>query len=134
MFEKIIPVFIALIALQFLIKFINRRRLNKKSPVRDFDYKKKIDEFMKVSNFDEGVNNERILNDELRSGLGKPELMLGIPESMRDVRKGLNLIIDGVTHGIKSKISVNPVDEIKYNNPGQMFDEIIEVINKHKII
>ena len=134
MLEKIFPVIIALIALQILIRYRNKNKKNvKHTSRRDFDYKKKIDEFMKVSNYDEGVNREQVLIDGIHSGLGKPELILGIPDSMRDVRKNLNLIIDGVTYGVKGKIGSGPVDEIKYNSPDKMFDEIVEVINRHKI-
>lgn len=134
MFEKIIPVIVALIALQFLIRFMNKKKQSQQTSTRDFDYKKRIDEFMRISNFDEGTNNERILTDEVRSGLGKPELILEIPDSMRDVRRSLNLIIDGVTQGVKAKIGTNPAHEIKYNSPDKMFDEIVEVINRHKIL
>ena len=133
MFEKIIPVIVALIALKFLIRFMNKKRQNSPASTRDFDYKKRIDEFMKISNYDEGTNNDRILSDEVRSGLGKPELLLEIPDSMRDVRRSLNLVIDAVTQGVKAKIGSNPPQEIKYNSPDKMFDEIIAVINRHKI-
>jgi hypothetical protein len=133
MFEKVIPVIIALIALQFLIRFMNKRRASKPVQTRTQDYKKRIDEFLRVSNFDEGANSDRILTDEIRSGLGKPELMLEIPDSMRDVRRNLNLIIDAVTHGVKSKIGSNPASEIKYSSPDKMFEEIVAVINRHKV-
>lgn len=133
MFEKVIPVIAALIALQFLIRFMNRKKQNNQISTREFDYKKRIDEFLKVSSYDEGVNHDRILTDEIRSGLGKPELLLEIPDSMRDVRRNLNLIIDGVTQGVKAKTGTNPALEIKYNSPDKMFDEIVEVINRHKI-
>jgi len=49
---------------------------------------------------------------------------------MRDVRKNLNLIIDGVSHGVKAKVGEKS-DIIKYNNAEEMFDEIVDVINKH---
>jgi len=133
MLEKVIPVIIAVIALQFIIRFMQKKKKEKTSTTRDFDYKKKIDQFLKVTNYDEGVSNERILVDDIRSGLGKPDIILGIPETMRDVRKDLNLIIDAVTHGVKDKIGKNPTIEINYNNPGKMFDEIVEVIKKHKL-
>lgn len=133
MFEKVIPVIIALIALQFLIRFMNKRKVSKPVQARNLDYKKKIDQFMQVSNYDEGVNSDRILTEEIRSGLGKPELMLEIPDSMRDVRRNLNLVIEGVSHGVKSKIGSNPASDIKYNSPDKMFDEIVAVINRHKI-
>ena len=133
MFEKIIPVIVALIALQFLIRFMNKKRQSQQTSTREFDYKKRIDEFMRISNYDEGANHDRILTDEIRSGLGKPELLLEIPDSMREVRRGLNLIIDAVTHGVKAKIGTNPSHDIKYNSPDMMFDEIVEVIKRHKI-
>jgi hypothetical protein len=44
----------------------------------------------------------------------------------------LNLIIDGVTHGVRSKTGKNPVIEVKYKDPARMFDEIVEIIRKHK--
>lgn len=133
MLDKVLPIIIAIIAMQFLIRFMQKKRNSNKTPVRDYDYKKKIDQFMKVSNYDEGVANDRILIDEIRSGLGKTELLLEIPDSMREIRRELNLIIDGVTHGVKSKIGKNPVIEIKFKDPGRMFDEIVEIIKKHKL-
>lgn len=133
MFERVIPIIIALVALQLLVRYMNNRRVKKKAVPRDFDYKRKIDQFLKISNYDEGINNERILTDEIRSGLAKPDLLLEIPDSMRDVRRGLNLIIDGVTHAVKGKIGAKNSGDISYNNAAGMFDEIVEVINRHKI-
>ena len=133
MLETILPVIIAVIAMQFLIRFMQKKRSENKTTTRDYDYKKKIDQFMKVSNYDEGVVSDRILADEIRSGLGKPEILLGIPDSMREIRKELNLIIDGVTHGVRSKTGKNPVTEIKYKDPAGMFDEIVKIIKKHKM-
>ncbi len=132
MLEKILPVIIAVIAMQFLIRFMQKKRSENKTTTRDYDYKKKIDQFMRVSNYDEGVGSDRILVDEIRSGLGKPELLLGIPDSMREIRKDLNLIIDGVTHGVRSKTGKNTATEVKYKDPAGMFDEIVEIIKKHK--
>lgn len=133
MLEKVLPVIIAVIALQFIIRFMQKKRREKTPTTRNFDYKKKIDQFLKVTNYDEGVSNERILIEDIHSGLGKPDIILGIPENMRDVRKDLNLIIDAVTHGVKDKIGKNPSIEISYNSPAKMFDEIVEVIKKHKL-
>ncbi len=133
MLEKVLPIIIAVIAMQFLIRFMQKKRSQNKTVPRDYDYKKKIDQFMKVSNYDEGAGSDRILADEIRSGLGKPDLLLGIPDSMRETRKELNLIIDGVTHGVRSKIGKNPVIEVKYKDPVRMFDEIVEIIKKHKL-
>lgn len=133
MLEKIIPVIIALFAIQLLIRFLNNRKKNSKPSSRNLDYKKRIDEFLKISSYDEGVNRERVLTDEIRSGLGKPELILNIPDNMRDVRRNLNLVIDAVTQGVKSKTGSLPEHEKKYSSPDRMFDEIIEVINRHRI-
>ena len=132
MFEKIIPLIIALFAFQFFIRYMNKRKKNNQSSVRNFDYKKRIDEIMKISNYDEGVNAGQLLKNDIRSGLGKPELMLGIPDNMRDVRSGLNLIIDAVTNGVKGKIGSLPAGDNMYKDSAAMFDEIIEVIKKHK--
>ncbi len=133
MLEKVIPIILAIIALQFVIRFMQKNKKAKSVNTRNLDYKAKIDQFMKVTNYDEGTNDERILTDEIRSSLGKPDLLLEIPDSMREVRRDLNLIIDAVTHGVKSKISKNPTDEIKYNNPDKMMDEIVEIIKRHKM-
>lgn len=133
MFEKIIPVIAAVLVLQFLIRFMQKKKKEKNSQPRNFDYKKKIDQFMKYSNYDEGVNSEKLLIEDIRTGLGKTEFFSGIPEDKREVRRELNLIIDAVTHGIRSKLGSNSTDEMKYNNPEKMFDEIVKVINNYKI-
>jgi len=131
MFEKVLPIIAALIFIQLAVRFIKMRNSRPKVDSRNFDYKTRIDEFMKISNYDEGVGAGRKLAEEARQGLGS-DLILGIPDSMRDVRKNLNLIIDGVSHAVKSKIGERS-DMIKYNNAAEMFDEIVEIINRHKI-
>lgn len=133
MFEKIIPVIIALIALQLLIKYINKRKKNNPSPSRNLDYKTKIDQYLKIGNFDEGLNNQKLFRDEIRTKLGNPDLMMDVPDSMNDVRRSFYLIIDGVTHAVKAKTGSKSGDDIKYNMPEKMFDEIVEVIKRHKI-
>ncbi|MCL2154521.1 MAG: hypothetical protein FWH53_02530 [Leptospirales bacterium] len=131
MFEKFIPVIIVLILIQLVIRFMKMKNSRPKVDSRNFDYKKRIDDFMKISNYDEGVGAGRKLSEEVRQGLGG-DLIMGIPESMRDVRKNLNLIIDGVSHGVKAKIGERS-DIIKYNNAAEMFDEILAIINRHKV-
>jgi len=131
MFEKIIPIIAALILLQFAMKFLISRKSKQKVNTNRFDYKKRIDEFMKISNYDEGVGAGNKLSEDVRQGLSG-DLLLDIPESMRGVRKDLNLIIDGVIHGVKAKIGERANME-KYNNAAEMFDEILEIINRHKL-
>lgn len=133
MFEKLIPVILALLAVQILIRVMQKKRRTNQSPSRNFDYKKRIDQLMKISNYDEGVNSEQAMIDEIRSGLGKPDMISGIPDNMRSVRRDLNLIIDAVTQGVKSKTGKTPVDAVRYHSPEKMFDEIVEVIRKHSV-
>ena len=128
--EKFIPIIAILIFIQLAIKFM-RSRKSKQPASQRFDYKKRIDEIMRISNYDEGVGAGRKLSEEARQGLGG-DLLLGIPDNMRDVRKNLNLIIDGVSYGVKAKVGEKS-DIIKYNNAEEMFDEIVEVVNKHKV-
>jgi hypothetical protein len=131
MFEKLIPIILVLILMQVAIKFINKNRRKPRVNSRNFDYKKRIDDFMRISNYDEGVGAGRKLAGEVQQGLGN-DLILGIPENMRDVRKDLNLIIDGVSCAVKAKIGEKS-DVIKYTNGAEMFDEIVEIINRHKV-
>jgi len=133
MFEKIIPVIVALIALQLLVKFKNKRKNNYNAQSRGLDYKERINQFLKISSFDQGANNEKILIDEILSNLGDPELQNEIPDDMPDIRRELYLIIDGVTHAVKGKIGSKNNENIKYNSPGKMFDDIVEVIKKYKL-
>jgi len=133
MLEKILPVIAMLVALQLLLRFMQRRRkTERQGPSRYSEYKEKIDRFMKISNYDEGADYDRIFSDEIRSGIARPELIMGIPESMRDVRKDLNLIIDGVNHAVGAKIHSDRSDDVKYRDPAKMFDELVEVIKKHQ--
>ena len=131
MLEKLIPIIAVLLFIQIAVKLMRAKKSKPKADSRNFDYKKRIDEFMKISNYDEGVGAGHKLTEEARQALGS-ELIQGIPDNMRDVRKNLNLIIDGVSCAVKSKIGEKS-DMIKYNNAAEMFDEIVEVINKHKI-
>jgi len=133
MLEKILPVIAMLVALQLLLRFMQRRRKTEsQGSSRYSEYKEKIDRFMKISNYDEGADYDRVFSDEIRSGIAKPELIMGIPESMRDVRKGLNLIIDGVNHAVRAKTGTPGTGDIKYRDAAGMFDELVEVIKKHQ--
>ena len=131
MFEKLVPIIFILIVIQLAMKFINKNKSKPRVDSRHFDYKKRIDDFMRISNYDEGVGAGRKLTGEVHQGLGG-DLISGIPDNMRDVRKNLNLIIDGVSCAVKAKIGEKS-DVVKYTDEAEMFDEIVEIINRHKI-
>ena len=131
MFKQVIPIIAILIIIQLAMIFMKRKKSKQKPNANKFDYKKRIDEFIRISNYDEGVGAGNKLSEEMRQGLGG-NLILGIPDNMRSVRKDLNIIIDAVSHAVKAKIGEKS-DIVKYNNADEMFDEILEVINKHKL-
>lgn len=136
MFERILPVIIALVILQILIRFMQKRKKREHKlhgSSRYSEYRDKVDRLMKAGNFEDAGNYDRILSDEIRSGIAKPELIMEIPDSMRDVRRGLNLIIDGVNHAVKAKTGNESGDEIKFKDAAQMFDELVEVVKKHQV-
>ena len=133
MIEKIIPVLVALIALQFIIRFISRKKPPKPSAWRDLDYKRKIDELMKIGNFDDVNTTGKSLQEEVKSRLATADLYMEIPDNMRDVRRGLNLVIDAVITGVKAKGGGGTPDAGNYKDPAGMFDEIVEVVKKHKV-
>ena len=132
MFEKILPVIMALVALQLIVRFMARKKSGKPSAWRELDYKRKIDELMKIGNFDDANTTGKSLQEEVKARLAKPELYMEIPDDMRDVRRGLNLVIDAVTTGIRAKTGSGQRDMSNYNDPAKMFDEIVEVVKKHK--
>ncbi len=132
MLEKIVPVIIALVVLQLFIRYMNKKRKNEPVSHDRADYKKRIDELMKVSNYDEGVNAGHSLSEEVKKTLGNPEIITGIPENMRDVRRSLNRIIDAVTQGVKAKTGLLKESESQFKDPAAMFDEIVEVVNRHR--
>jgi hypothetical protein len=131
MFEKVLPIIVVLIIIQFAIRLIKNKSSKAKVNKHRYDYKDRIDEFMRISNYDEGVGAGRKLSEEVRHGLGS-ELLQGIPENMHDVKKNLNLIIDGVSHAVRAKIGERE-EIIKYNNAAEMFDEILSIVNRHKV-
>ena len=133
MIEKVLPVIIALVFLQLLIRFISRKKTTKPSAWRDLDYKRKIDELMKIGNFDDAITTGKSLQDEVKARLAKPELYMEIPDNMRDVRRGLNILIDAVITGIKAKTGSGKGDMSHYKDPAKMFDELVEVVKKHKV-
>jgi hypothetical protein len=132
MFEKLVPLIFIIIALQFIMKIMNKRNRNNQTIMRDFDYKRKIDQLMKTGNMNGSIYKERLLTDDLRFKMQKSNLISGIPDSMGELKSGINLIIDAVTHSIKEKLGTNNSIESKYSAPEKMFDEIVEVINRHK--
>ncbi len=126
MFDKIIPVIIALIALQFIIRVIQKRKYRvTRSEWRDIDYKKRIDILMKGGRPDGEIHESKGITiigiDDYSS----------IPDEMRGVRKEVNHIRDALSAGLRAKIGRDESESI-YNEPEKMFDEIIEVINRHK--
>ncbi len=133
MFEKIIPIIIALVFLQLFVRFMIRKKPVKTPAWRELDYKRKIDELMKIGNFDDANTTGKSLQDEVKASLAKTELYREIPDNMRDVRRGLNILIDAVTTGIKAKTGSGNGDLSGYKNPAGMFDELVDVVKKHKI-
>lgn len=133
MFEKIIPVFIAIIALQIFIKFVNRQKNNRRVSSRDFDYKQRINEFMKMGASYKDPDNVKMNKDEIRLKSLESDLMMDIPGNMSETRRDLHLIIEGVSHAVKGKTGSNTGDDAGYDSPEQMFDELVEVINRHRI-
>ncbi len=133
MFEKILPVILALIALQFIVRFMGRKKTPKKPVWKEIDYKRKIDELMKIGNFDDANTTGKSLQEEVKARLARPELYMDIPDDMRDVRRGLNILIDAVTAGVRAKTGSGKVDLSHYKDPAKMFDELVEIVKKHKV-
>lgn len=126
MFEKFIPIIIALIVLQFIMRFMSKMRgRTQEAEWRKIDYKKRRDAIMKGRD-----------PDEEAAAMPKGIRFLGIddfnaiPEDMRNVRRDLLCIRDAVSIGLRAKIG-RDVSDSKYNEPEKMFDEIVEVINRH---
>lgn len=126
MFEKFIPIIIALIALQFIMRFMNKRKsMVQESEWRKADYKKRRDAIMKGRDPDE----EAAAAPKGMRFLGVDDFN-AIPEEMRGVRRDIIHIRDAVSAGLRAKIGRDAGDS-KYNEPEKMFDEIVEVINRH---
>ncbi|HOP63514.1 MAG TPA: hypothetical protein PK358_10150 [Spirochaetota bacterium] len=127
MFEKFIPVFIALIALQFIIRFMQKRK-NKvqESEWRKIDYKKRIDSLMK------GRDPDAVTQAPRGITLVGLEDYSAIPEDMRGIRKDINHIREAVSIGLRAKIG-RDVSVSRFDKPEEMFDEILEVIRKHEL-
>ncbi len=134
MFEKIIPVIIALIALQLILKYKNKQKNNQSASTRNFDYKRRINEFVKAGNPDKAAINEKPFMDDIQLKLSKPDLLMSIPENMKGLRRDFKLIVEGVTYAVKGKIGTITDADKKYDSPEKMFDEILEVVNRHRII
>jgi len=125
MLEKIIPIIIALIALQLLLRIMQKRKGKVvDSQWRTIDYKKRIDTLMK------GTESDNISKDIKGIVLIGLEDFRSIPDDRRELRKGIFLIKDALSDSIKAKIG-RPVSG-NFNNPEEIFDEIIKVIEQHR--
>jgi hypothetical protein len=133
MIEKVLPIIIALIILQFMFRFMSRKKTKKTSAWRELDYKRKIDKLMKISNFDDVNTTGKSLQDEVRARLANADLHREIPDNMRDLRRGLNILTDAVITGIRAKTGSGKGDMSHYRDAEKMFDELVEVVKKHKI-
>ncbi len=125
MLEKIIPIIIALIALQLLLRIMQKRKGKVvDSQWRTIDYKKRIDTLMK------GTESDNISKDIKGIVLIGLEDFRSIPDDRRELRKGIFLIKDALSDSIKAKIG-RPVS-CNFNNPEEIFDEIIKVIEQNR--
>ncbi len=133
MIEKVLPVIVALVILQLMIRFMSRKKTEKPSAWRELDYKRKIDELMKIGNFDDANTTGKSLQDEVKARLANADLHREIPDNMRDLRRGLNILTDAVINGIRAKTGSGKGDMSHYRDPEKMFDELVEVVKKHKV-
>lgn len=133
MIEKVLPVIVALVILQLMIRFMSRKKTEKLSAWRELDYKRKIDELMKIGNFDDANTTGKSLQDEVKARLANADLHREIPDNMRDLRRGLNILTDAVINGIRAKTGSGKGDMSHYRDPEKMFDELVEVVKKHKV-
>ena len=133
MIEKVLPVIVALVILQLMIRFMSRKKTEKPSAWRELDYKRKIDELMKIGNFDDANTTGKSLQDEVKARLANADLHREIPDNMRDLRRGLNILTDAVINGIRAKTGSGTGDMSHYRDPEKMFDELVEVVKKHKV-
>lgn len=125
MFEKIIPVLVALIALQFIIRVMHKKRTNPTpSAWKEVDYRKRIDLLMK------GREPDGIPRDNKGITLIGIEDFAAIPGDMRSVRRDLLHVREGLSTGLRAKIG-RDVSNSKFTDPDKMFDEIVEVVNRH---
>lgn len=125
MLENILPVIIALIALQFIFRVMRKKKSSvAESEWKKIDYKKRLDLLLK----NKAPDNEAA-DTVLKRSPWAEELSM-IPDDMRDVRRDLNLIREAVSVGLKAKIGIK-VDESRFAGPGRMFDEIAAVVRKH---
>jgi len=88
---------------------------------------------MKISNFDDVNTTGKSLQDEVRARLANADLHREIPDNMRDLRRGLNILTDAVITGIRAKTGSGKGDMSHYRDAEKMFDELVEVVKKHKI-
>ena len=125
MFEKFIPILIALIALQFILRVMRKKKSEiPKSEWREIDYKKRIDVLMKGRDPDGSAHAPRGIT------LIGIEDFSAIPDDMRNVRRDILNIRDAVSAGLRAKIG-RDTSESKYREPDLMFDEIVRVIDRY---
>ena len=125
MFEKIIPILVALIALQFIICVMQKKRTGvPKSPLREIDYRKRIDTLMK------GGDPEHSAHTSKGITLVGIEDFSAIPDDMREVRRDIVHIREAVSMGLRAKIG-RDTSGSKYREPDLMFDEIVRVIDRY---
>jgi len=125
MFEKFIPILIALIALQFIIWIMQKKRARvTESEWKKIDYKKRMDSLLK------GKDPDITEADDVISKSPWAEELSMIPDDMRDVRKDLNLIREAVPVALRARIG-KTIYESRFREPENMFDEIVEVVKKH---
>ncbi|HOP29969.1 MAG TPA: hypothetical protein P5120_13660 [Spirochaetota bacterium] len=125
MFEKVIPILVALIALQFIIRVMQKKKASvPKSEWREIDYKKRIDDLMK------GRDPEGTVRSPKGITLIGIEDFSAIPDDKRDVRRDILHIREAVSIGLRSKLG-RDVSDSKYREPDLMFDDIVRVIERY---
>ncbi len=125
MFEKIIPILLALIALQFIIRVMQKKKaFVPKSGRRDFDYKQRINDLMK------GRDPEYTGHSSKGITLVGIEDFSAIPGDKRDLRRDIINMREAISAGLRAKIGKD-VSDSKYKEPDLMFDEIVRVIDRY---
>jgi len=125
MFEKIIPILVALIALQFIIRVMRKKKSEvPQSSWRNVDYRKRIDTLMKSRDHDSSDITSKGIT------LIGFEDFSAIPDDMRNVRQDVIRIREAVSAGLRAKIG-RDASESKYREPDLMFDDIVRVIDRY---
>lgn len=125
MFEKIIPILVALIALQFIVRVMRKKKSEiPQSSWRNVDYRKRIDTLMKRREHDSSDREPRGIT------LIGFEDFSAIPDDMRNVRQDVIRIREAVSTGLRAKIG-RDTSESKYREPDLMFDDIVRVVDRY---